>query len=182
MAFCPRDRTFSLFANGFTTLRKVIFTFRGATCDQVLFPTAWTGNGSPVRFFVGCRVGPNAAGLEARGKDSKVSEPGALSHPFLVWLGGFNPTKIEYRKRQYPYSSLSTGGPSAWTGNGSPVFFRGVPTGPDWALGVSVFGESEKHFIWRQRLFSPGLGKKWAVRRGSGAGPNPNPCSEALEG
>ena len=35
----------------------------------------------------------------------------ALSHPFLGWEG--SPTKIDYRKKRYPYSNLSTGGPSS---------------------------------------------------------------------
>ena len=39
----------------------------------------------------------------------KSPQPGALSHPFFGWEG--SPTKIDYRRKGYPYSNLCTGGP-----------------------------------------------------------------------
>ena len=39
----------------------------------------------------------------------KLGPPGALSHPFFGWEG--SPTQIDYQKKGYPYSILSTGGP-----------------------------------------------------------------------
>ena len=55
---------------------------------------------------------------------------GCPSLPFLFWLGGKAPTKIDYRQKSgYPYSNLYTGGPSLGSRLGAsvglfwPVFF-----------------------------------------------------------
>ena len=51
---------------------------------------------------------------DARFRPSTVGPPVVpLSHPFFCWEG--SPTKIDYRKKGYPYSFLSTGGPSCET-------------------------------------------------------------------
>ena len=43
----------------------------------------------------------------------------------LFWKGEGSPTKIDYRKKGYPYSDLSTGGPTSGWGGFLPFF--GLP-------------------------------------------------------
>ena len=97
---------------------------------------------------------------------STRSPSSALSNPVFGWEG--SPTKIDYRKKRYPYSNLSSGGPSL----DFPLFFFlniicwatlvcasasrgamlqsdicGVAVPSSWASSQSVTKDPQ-HFFW----------------------------------